>query len=198
MKKNFMLYFLQGLVALVLSACGVASNKSRPQTNNPMENKSATSFYDLKLKSLDEKEEISFEKYKGKKVLLVNVASKCGLTPQYKGLQELHEKHGDKLVILGFPANNFMGQEPASNSEIGEFCQKNYGVSFQMFSKVSVKGADQHAVYQWLTKKDMNGWNDQIPDWNFAKYLVNENGELAKFFNARTEPMSTEILEAIK
>ena len=193
-----MLYFLQGLVALVLSACGVASNKSRPQTNNPMENKSATSFYDLKLKSLDEKEEISFEKYKGKKVLLVNVASKCGLTPQYKGLQELHEKHGDKLVILGFPANNFMGQEPASNSEIGEFCQKNYGVSFQMFSKVSVKGADQHAVYQWLTKKDMNGWNDQIPDWNFAKYLVNENGELAKFFNARTEPMSTEILEAIK
>jgi glutathione peroxidase len=131
-------------------------------------------------------------------VLLVNVASKCGLTPQYKDLQALHEKHGDKLVILGFPANNFMGQEPAANSEIGEFCQKNYGVSFQMFAKISVKGSDQHPLYQWLTTKAQNGWNDQNPDWNFAKYLVNEKGELVKFFPARTLPMSNEVLEAIQ
>lgn len=193
-----MFALLQGLTLMVLHACGFASVKTRPDTLSNMETTTAKSFYDFKLASLDGKEEISMERYKGKKVLLVNVASKCGLTPQYKDLQQLHEQFGDKVVILGFPANNFMGQEPASNSEIGEFCQKNYGVSFQMFAKISVKGSDQHPLYQWLTQKDQNGWNDQSPDWNFAKYLVNEKGELVKFFPARTLPMSEEILAAIK
>lgn len=196
--KRFMFYFLQGVVTMVLHACGFATVQTRPDTTQKMENTATKSFYDFKLMSLDEKEEISFERYKGKKVLLVNVASKCGLTPQYKDLQALHEKHGDKLVILGFPANNFMGQEPASNNEIGEFCQKNYGVSFQMFAKISVKGSDQHPLYQWLTTKAQNGWNEQNPDWNFAKYLVNEKGELVNFFPARVLPMSNEVLEAIK
>ena len=196
---RMMLYLLQGFAVMLLNACGVATVKSRPDTLSNMETTTVSkSFYDFKLTSLDEKEEISFERYKGKKVLLVNVASKCGLTPQYTDLQKLHEQYGDKLVILGFPANNFMGQEPASNSEIGSFCQKNYGVTFQMFAKISVKGNDQHPLYQWLSKKDQNGWNDQSPDWNFAKYLVNEKGELVKFFPARTLPLSQEILEAIK
>jgi glutathione peroxidase len=192
-----MFYFLQGLALTFLNACGFATVKSRPDTTK-MENVITKSFYDFTLTSLDGKEEISFDRYKGKKVLLVNVASKCGLTPQYKDLQELHDKYGDKLVILGFPANNFMGQEPGKNEDIAEFCQKNYGVSFQMFSKISVKGSDQHPLYQWLTKKELNGWNEQQPDWNFAKYLVNEKGELVKFFPARTLPLSNDILEAIK
>lgn len=194
-----MFSLLQGVVFMMMNACGFSTVKSRPDTLPKMETiTTAKSFYDFTLTSLDGKEEISLERYKGKKVLLVNVASKCGLTPQYTDLQKLHEQYGEKLVILGFPANNFMGQEPASNSEIGEFCQKNYGVSFQMFAKISVKGADQHPLYQWLSQKAQNGWNDQSPDWNFAKYLVNEKGELVKFFPARTLPMSNEVLEAIK
>ncbi len=194
-----MFSLLQGVAIMMLNACGVATIKSRPDTTPKMETTTiATSFYDFKLTSLDGKEEISMERYKGKKVLLVNVASKCGLTPQYTDLQKLHEQFGEKVVVLGFPANNFMGQEPASNSEIGSFCQKNYGVSFQMFAKLSVKGTDQHPLYQWLSQKAQNGWNDQTPDWNFAKYLVNEKGELIKFFPARTAPMGSEVLDAIK
>lgn len=154
------------------------------------------SFYDFKLNSIDGKP-IDFKKYKGKKVLLVNVASKCGFTPQYAELEELHEKYGDKLVILGFPANNFKEQEPGSNEEIAEFCQKNYGVKFQMFEKISVVGEDQHPLYQWLSKKEMNGWNDQAPKWNFSKYLINEKGELVKFFESKVKPMSEEVLTAI-
>jgi glutathione peroxidase len=154
------------------------------------------SFYDFKLNSIDGKP-IDFKKYKGKKVLLVNVASKCGFTPQYGELEELHEKYGDKLVILGFPANNFNSQEPGSNEEIAEFCQKNYGVKFQMFEKISVTGEDQHPLYQWLSKKELNGWNDQAPKWNFSKYLINEKGELVKFFESKVKPMSEEMLSAI-
>jgi glutathione peroxidase len=178
-------------------ACGVPTTHSRPNNASMVNSETSTSFYDFKMKSLDGKE-ISFEQFKGKKVLIVNVASKCGLTPQYKDLQKLHEQHGDKVIILGFPANNFMGQEPGTSQEIAEFCQKNYGVSFQMFEKISVKGSDQHPLYQWLTKKELNGWNEATPDWNFAKYLVNEKGELVKFFSARTQPLSEEILNAIK
>jgi glutathione peroxidase len=130
-------------------------------------------------------------------VLLVNVASKCGFTPQYAELQQLHEQYGDKLVILGFPANNFKGQEPGSNEEIAEFCQKNYGVKFQMFEKISVVGEDQHPLYQWLSKKELNGWNDEAPKWNFTKYLVNEKGELVKVFESKVKPTSEEVVAAI-
>jgi glutathione peroxidase len=154
------------------------------------------SFYSFKMTSL-EGETIDFSKYKGKKVLLVNVASKCGLTPQYTELQELHDKYGDKLVILGFPANNFKGQEPGTNEEIAEFCQKNYGVKFQMFEKISVIGEDQHPLYQWLSKKEQNGWNDVAPSWNFTKYLVDEKGELVKVFEPKVKPTSEEVVAAI-
>lgn len=155
------------------------------------------SFYDFKLNSIDG-QPIDFAGFKGKKVLLVNVASKCGYTPQYKELQQLHEQYGQYVAVLGFPANNFGSQEPGSNQEIAEFCSANYGVSFQMFEKISVKGDDMHPLYRWLSDKSYNGWNDKSPAWNFSKYLVNEKGELIGFYPSGTRPLSDEILKALQ
>ena len=155
------------------------------------------SFYDFEMRSIDGKM-IDFDQYKGKKVLLVNVASKCGFTPQYEDLQKLHELYGNKVVVLGFPANNFGKQEPGSNEEIALFCSQNYGVTFQMFEKISVKGDNMHPLYQWLSNKKYNGWNDEAPSWNFCKYLVNEKGELVAFFPSKVEPLSDELLARIK
>lgn len=136
---------------------------------------------------------------KGKKVLIVNTASKCGLTPQYEQLQELYETYGgDDFVIVGFPANNFANQEPGSNEEIEEFCQKNYGVTFPMMSKISVKGDDIHPLYQWLTQKDKNGVLDSEVAWNFQKYLINENGELVEMIVPKTKPDDEKIVSWIK
>ncbi len=150
------------------------------------------SLYDLKIKALNG-EEIDFSQYKGKKLLIVNTASKCGKTPQYAGLEKLHEQFGDKVTILGFPANNFLWQEPGSNAEIAEFCERNYGVKFQMFEKLSVKGSDQHPLYTWLESK-----TGKRPDWNFAKYLVNENATRVVFFNSDVQPMDENILANIR
>jgi glutathione peroxidase len=149
------------------------------------------SIYDLTMKGLDG-EDISLSKYKGKKLLLVNTASKCGKTPQYEGLQELSKKFGDRVTVLGFPANNFLWQEPGSNDEIAEFCKKNYGVDFQMFEKISVKGSDQHPLYQWLESK-----TGERPDWNFAKYLVNEDGTAVIYFKSNVEPLDNRILSKL-
>lgn len=159
-------------------------------TNANTEN---SDFYTFKMTSLDGKE-IDFSKYKGKKVLLVNTASECGFTPQYKDLQDLQETHGDDVVILGFPANNFGGQEPGSNQEISSFCQKNYGVNFQMFGKISVKGDDKAPLYAWLQQ---NAPNHEEPSWNFCKYLVDENGNVVAFYPSKVNPMGKEILAAI-
>ena len=148
------------------------------------------SFYDFSLKSLDGKEVISFAQYKGKKIVVLNTASECGYTPQYVDWQKFHEKYGDKIVVLGCPANNFGGQEPGTNKEIAAFCQKNYGVTFQMLEKVSVVGSDQHPLYKWLSKKDLNGWNDKEPTWNFCKYVINEKGEVSHFFASGVKPNS--------
>jgi glutathione peroxidase len=155
------------------------------------------SFYDFSLKSLDGKETIDFSKYKGKKVVVVNTASECGYTPQYADWQAFHKENGDKIIILGVPANNFGGQEPGSNKEIATFCQKNYGVSFQMLEKVSVVGSDQHPLYKWLSKKDLNGWNDKEPTWNFCKYVINEKGEVSHFFASGVKPNSPEFKKAV-
>jgi len=155
------------------------------------------SFYEFKMKAIDG-QIIDFEQYKGKKVLIVNVASKCGFTPQYEDLQKLHEMYGNKVAILGFPANNFGNQEPGSNEEIALFCSGNYGVTFQMFEKISVKGEDMHPLYQWLSNEKYNGWNNDAPSWNFCKYLVNENGELVAFFPSKIKPLSDELLGKIK
>lgn len=141
---------------------------------------------------------VSMSKYKGKKLLIVNVASQCGYTPQYKDLQKLYESYGDKLVVMGFPANNFGSQEPGTNTEIKNFCTKNYGVTFPMFEKISVKGNDIHPLYKWLTTKELNGWNSDAPTWNFCKYLIDENGKLLKFYKSGVSPLSDEIIKYLK
>jgi glutathione peroxidase len=149
-----------------------------------------SSVYEFKMTSIDGKL-IDFSSYKGKTLLIVNVASKCGFTPQYKDLQQLHETYGGKVTILGFPANNFGGQEPGSNIQIAEFCQKNYGVDFQMFEKISVKGDDQHPLYQFLKEK-----TGQEPSWNFCKYLVKPDGSIT-FFPSKVSPLDKQIVDAL-
>ena len=140
-----------------------------------------------------------FASLKGKKVMVVNTASKCGLTPQYKDLETLYKTYKDKsFVIVGFPANNFASQEPGTNEEIAQFCQLNYGVSFPMMAKVSVKGSDMCEVYQFLTQQSKNGLQDSEVEWNFQKYLLNENGELVKVISPRTLPTDAEIVNWIK
>ena len=136
---------------------------------------------------------IDFSRFKGKKILVVNTASKCGFTPQYAGLEELYKTYSDKLVIVGFPANNFGGQEPGPNSEIREFCTQNYGVTFPMAAKVSVKGDDIAPIFKWLTHKSENGVMDVDIKWNFTKFLLNENGQLIDAFGSKVTPMSDEI-----
>ncbi|MBL7860926.1 MAG: glutathione peroxidase [Cyclobacteriaceae bacterium] len=151
---------------------------------------SAPSIYDFKINSLEGKT-IDFTAYKGKTLLIVNTASKCGYTPQYEELQKLHETYGDKVTILGFPANNFGGQEPGTNLQIAEFCKANYGVTFQMFEKISVKGEDQHPLYAFLKEK-----TGQEPAWNFCKYLVKPDGTV-KFFNSKVKPLDPQIVESL-
>jgi glutathione peroxidase len=149
-----------------------------------------TTIYDFKMNSLDG-DMIDFSQYKGKTLLIVNVASKCGFTPQYADLQQLQQQHGSQVIILGFPANNFGGQEPGTSLQIAEFCEKNYGVTFQMFEKISVKGSDQHPLYQFLKEK-----TGQEPSWNFCKYLVKPDGTI-KFYPSKVKPMDKEILDEI-
>jgi len=152
------------------------------------------SFYDFKVKSITGAE-FDFASLKGKKVMVVNTASKCGNTPQYEGLQDLYEKYGDDdFVIIGFPANNFLGQEPGSNEEIAEFCSKNYGVTFPMMAKISVKGDDMHPLYKWLTSSELNGYEDSKVEWNFQKYLIDENGKLVGIIKPKVKPDSEEII----
>lgn len=179
------------VVLIALTIAVASANKNEMERNSSTINQ-AKSFYDFEMKSIDGTL-IHFKKFKGKKVLLVNVASECGYTPQYKDLQLLHEKYGKKLIVLGFPSNNFGGQEPGTNVEIKQFCTKNYGVTFILFEKVSVKGEDQCELYKWLSSKESNGWNDLEPSWNFCKYLINEKGELIKYFPSSINPMSKEI-----
>jgi len=155
-----------------------------------------TSIHQFKVPSIDGKT-IDFSKFKGKKILIVNTASECGYTPQYSDLERLYKAHGSKLVIVGFPANNFGGQEPGSNAEIKDFCQKNYGVSFIMAEKVSVKGSDIHPLFSWLTKKTANGVMDAEIKWNFTKFLLDENGQLIKVFPSGVNPMSEEITKLL-
>lgn len=154
-------------------------------------------FHDFTVEDINGKE-FPLSNLEGKKVLVVNTASKCGLTPQYEGLQELYEKYGgDDFVIIGFPANNFMKQEPGSNEEIASFCSINYGVSFPMMSKISVKGKNIHPLYSWLTKKSENGKENSKVSWNFQKYMIDEEGELVGHFSPQTKPTSEKIVSWI-
>ena len=157
---------------------------------NAMEN----SLHQFTVEAL-EGESFDFSTLKGKKIMVVNTASKCGLTPQYKDLQALYEEYGsDKFVIVGFPANNFMAQEPGSNEEIAAFCERNYGVTFPMMAKIDVKGKDIHPVYAFLTQNEKNGVMDSKVSWNFQKYLVNEEGVVEKVISPRTSPKDEEII----
>lgn len=154
---------------------------------------SSQTIYDFKVTDIDGKE-FDLASLKGKKIMIVNTASKCGLTPQYEELEKLYETYKDQnFVIVGFPSNDFMSQEPGSNEEIKEFCTKNYGVSFPMMSKIEVKGKEMHPLYQFLTEKSKNGYSDNSVKWNFQKYLISEEGKLVKVVAPGTKPLSEEI-----
>ncbi len=157
----------------------------------------AQSIHSFQVKSIDGNQ-INFAKYKGKKILVVNTASKCGYTPQYEALQKVYEQYKDKLVIIGFPCNQFGGQEPGSNQEIVEFCKKNYGVSFPLADKIDVKGDNTAPIYQWLTQKGKNGVLDASISWNFNKFLLDENGKMIAYFPSNVKPDSDAILSYLK
>ncbi|WP_432673336.1 glutathione peroxidase [Flavobacterium sp. SM2513] len=170
-------------------------NQSSDKTEKTMEKQD---IYQFKVTDLLGKE-FDFASLKGKKILIVNTASKCGLTPQYENLQTIYDQYKDKnLVIVGFPANNFASQEPGTSEEIATFCQKNYGVTFPMMDKISVKGDDMAPLYQFLTQKSKNGLEDSEVQWNFQKYLIDENGHLAKVVSPKTLPTDAEIVDWIK
>ncbi len=151
-------------------------------------------FHDFVVEDIDGNK-VELSQFKGKKVLVVNVASKCGFTPQYENLQKLQEQYGgDDFTVVGFPANNFLGQEPGSNEEIKTFCVNTYNVSFPMMSKISVKGNDQHEVYAWLTSAEENGVKDAKVTWNFQKFLIGEDGQWLTYFSPKVDPLSEEIV----
>jgi glutathione peroxidase len=191
---------------LLFLTCGIMflfSCQNQAQTKKTKLNKSNTAMaketiYQFKVEDLSGKI-FDFASLKGKKVMIVNTASKCGLTPQYKDLEAIYKEYKDKgFVIVGFPANNFASQEPGTNEEIATFCQLNYGVTFPMMDKVSVKGDDMCAVYQFLTQKSKNGLQDSQVEWNFQKYLINEKGELEKVISPKTLPTDASIVDWIK
>lgn len=184
---------------LVLSlACNQSSKSISPLKNSTTKTMEKGSIYTFKVKDLSGNE-FDFASLKGKKILIVNTASECGLTPQYEQLQAIYEKYQDKnFVIVGFPANNFGAQEPGTNEQIGAFCKKNYGVTFPMMEKISVKGSDMHEVYQFLTQKSKNGLEDSDVEWNFQKYLIDENGHLYDVISPRTLPNDSSITNWIE
>jgi len=155
------------------------------------------SIYDYSASSIDGTE-VDLKKYKGKKIIIVNVASKCGFTPQYKELQEIYDEYKDTIEILGFPSNDFLWQEPGKNSDIKKFCSSNYGITFPLFEKIAVKKKrNQHPIYTWLSHKELNGWNNKAPSWNFCKYLIDENGKLVNYYSSSITPKSQEMLNFI-
>lgn len=177
------------LVMAALAACS-----SNPQPDKAVSTKD---FYSFSFEDIDGKQ-IQMSQFKGKKILIINVASKCGYTPQYEDLQKLHEQYKDKVTLIGFPCDQFMGQEPGSNKEIKEFCSKNYGVTFLMASKIDVKGSKQHPIYQWLTQKALNGVEDSKVGWNFNKYLIGENGQYIQHFESGVDPLDEKITRHLK
>ncbi len=184
------------LVALISSCFDATKVAARPAEVSITKNMS-TSFFQFTVNSLDGKP-VSLEQFRGKKIVVLNVASKCGFTPQYADWEKYYTGNKDNVVVLGFPSNDFMSQEPGSAEDIAAFCQKNYGVTFPMFEKVVVKGDGIAPLYRWLTDPAQNGWNNQEPSWNFCKYLINEKGELTHFFASKVKPDSPEFLSALE
>lgn len=190
--KISLVFLLAIAIGLTFMFCHQANTAPMNTNTSVMIN----SIYDIKLTTIDGKE-TTLSQYKGKKILIVNVASECGYTPQYADLQKLHETYGSKVVVLGFPCNDFGAQEPGTEAEIGVFCQKNYGVTFQLFSKLHTIGENQHPLYKWLSTKELNGWNEEVPRWNFCKYLISEDGKLLKYFNQKVKPLDEEIIKEL-
>jgi glutathione peroxidase len=194
---------MKRLLFLFCGAMILFSSQGQAQTKKNKNSKSENvmekqTIYQFKVEDLSGKP-FDFASLKGKKIMIVNTASKCGLTPQYKDLEAIYKEYKDKgFVIVGFPANNFASQEPGTNEEIGAFCQQNYGVTFPMMDKISVKGDDMNEVYKFLTEKAKNGLQDSEVEWNFQKYLINEKGELAKVIHPKTLPTDPEIINWIK
>ena len=164
--------------------------------NNEVQNASK-SIYDIEINNL-QGQPIDLSQFKDKHLLFVNVASKCGFTPQYRELQQLYETYKDELVVIGVPCNQFGGQEPGNADEINEFCEVNYGVSFLITEKIDVKGSNQHLLYEWLTKKAINGKQNSSVKWNFQKYLVDKNGEFLDYFYSITKPMNSRITKHLE
>jgi len=188
------------LLTLATAATAVVFIAAKPATPNAMTTSAETaaapaSVYDFTVKSIDGKE-VKMSKYKGKKLLIVNTASKCGYTPQYKELEELSKKYGNKVTVLGFPSDSF-NQELASNAEVASFCEKNYGVTFPLFETVAVKGDAATPLYKYLSDKTKNGKVSDAPSWNFCKYLVDEQGHVLKFYGSKVTPLSPELLADI-
>lgn len=191
MKRVFI--FLLSAVAFLQSCMNQKTEVSQQKTAENM----GKTIYDYKVESLDGGE-INFADFKGKKILVVNTASECGFTPQYADLEKVYQQYKDKVVIIGFPANNFGGQEPGTNAEIGAFCQKNYGVTFPMAAKVSVKGDDTAPIFKYLTEKELNGVKNTAILWNFTKFLIDENGKLIDTFISTTKPTDDAIVKYFK
>jgi glutathione peroxidase len=193
---------MKNLIIIALLVCFAACKKETQKetaeiSSNTKSEQMQKSIYDFKVTDLYGKE-FDFSSLKGKKVMIVNTASECGLTPQYENLQSLYEQNkNNNFVIVGFPANNFGGQEPGSDAEIAEFCKMNYGVSFPMMSKISVKGDDMHPIYTYLTQKTKNGLEDSEVAWNFQKYLIDENGKLVRVVSPKTLPTDDTIVDWI-
>ena len=191
MKKSLLLF-------LAISLWSCQNQAQKKETITIATSMTKETIYQFKVQDLAG-DEFDFATLKGKRIIIVNTASECGLTPQYEQLQAVYNQYKDQnLVIVGFPANNFGSQEPGSNAQIASFCQKNYGVTFPMMAKISVKGNDMHPVYQFLTQKTKNGLEDSSVQWNFQKYLINSNGELEKVVAPSTLPTDSEIINWIE
>ena len=170
------------------------STLTTTKAEKPMDIKS---FYDIKINNLQGKP-LNLKEFKGKHILIVNVASKCGFTPQYKDLQELHETYKEKLQVIGVPCNQFGGQEPGTADDIESFCQVNYGVDFLITEKVDVKGNNQHPLFEWLTNEEQNGVSSSTVKWNFQKYIIDTDGKLVDYYFSLTNPMSKKIIKHLK
>lgn len=179
---------ISSLITLIIGSC--LSQELEKNTNK-------TSIHNLSFIDING-QEIYLKEFKDKNIVLVNVASECGFTNQYEDLQKLHEQYKDNTVIIGFPCNQFGGQEPGTNEQIKSFCSKNFGVTFLLANKIDVKGNNQHPIYKWLTNKSENGFLDSTVKWNFQKYVINKNGELVDVFYSTTNPMSEKITNLLK
>ena len=179
---------------VIFTACANSKEGQNTAANISMNQ----TFHQFNILALNLKDTIHFSSFEGKKVLLVNVASECGFTYQYEGLQKLQERYADQLIVLGLPCNQFGKQEPGTEEEIADFCNSNYGVTFPLTQKIDVKGENQHPIYQWLTQKEHNGLGDYEVNWNFNKFLIDEKGNLQGYFKSKVKPMSDELIAAIE